>query len=219
MLTNFYRTIGIDSPINRKEEAIKKIFSAIKSWKLPMGDYLEFGVFQGRAFVGAYRYSKKMKFTSMKFYAFDSFEGLPEVVGKDAEYNHFYAGQYSCSCEKFVKILKRNKVDMNRVTIMPGFFDKVLTADLKKKLKIERVSVVWIDCDLYESTVPVLNFITEYLSTGTFIVFDDWFSFGADPYAGEIKAVREWLEKNKNITLAHYKDYGGAGRIFLVQRW
>lgn len=101
---------------------------------------------------------------------------------------------------------------------MPGFYDKVLTDELKKRLPIKRAAIVWIDCDLYNSTVPVLDFVTHYLTTGSFLVFDDWFSFGANPEAGEMRATNEWLARNPNITLVEYHKFHTAGILFIVQK-
>ena len=38
-----------------------------------------------------------------------------------------------------------------------------------------------------------------------------------DPKKGELAATREWLSKNKEIKLIHYKDFGFSGRSFIVQ--
>lgn len=94
-----------------------------------------------------------------------------------------------------------------------------MNEDLRKDLNIKRVAIAWIDCDIYESTVPVLKFLTPLIDTGTFMAFDDWHSFAGDPHAGQIRATREWLEENKDITLEYYRDFGPSGRIFLVQKW
>lgn len=213
----FRRAIGFQK-INKKQKAISIVFQAMKSWRIANGDYLEFGVYEGRAFIEAYDAAKKMDFNDMRFFAFDSFEGLPAPTEDELKFDHFYEGDYKCSESNFLKNLNEHKVDLNRVVTVPGFFNKSLTPSLKTKYNIKKASVVWVDCDLYESTVPVLNFITDIIDTGTLIVFDDWFSFAGDLYSGEIRAVNEWLDKNSNIRLEHYKDFGTSGRIFLVQK-
>lgn len=204
-----------------KWQILNKIMRSLRSWKLPPGDYLEFGVYRGLSFLHAYELAKKNQLDFMRFYAFDSFEGLPaDIDAAEKKYNHFYEGQYACSEEEFRGILAKAGVDLNwgRVTIVPGFYDQILTDELKKRLPIKRASVVWIDCDLYESTVPVLDFVTDYITTGSFLVFDDWFSFGADPSAGEMRATNEWLAQNSNITLVEYHKFHTGGISFLVQK-
>ena len=81
----------------------------------------------------------------------------------------------------------------------------------------KRIAMTWIDCDLYESTVPVLDFITPYLAVGTVIVFDDWRCFRNHPDFGEQRACREWLESNKQIQLAELFAYGCCGMVFTVR--
>jgi hypothetical protein len=49
------------------------------------GDYLEFGVFRGHTFAGAFHSAKRYGLDSIHFYAFDSFCGLPPSSGVDAE--------------------------------------------------------------------------------------------------------------------------------------
>ena len=49
------------------------------------GDYLEFGVWKGRSFARAYNIwkhllNKNSNLKDMRFYAFDSFEGLPIIL-------------------------------------------------------------------------------------------------------------------------------------------
>jgi len=202
-----------------KGEIIEKMMRSLRSWRLPAGDYLEFGLHRGLSFLHAVRYARRYELESMRFYGFDSFEGLPDAINEaEGKYDHFHEGQYACSESEFRSILEEAKVDTSRITLVPGFYDQVLTSELKQKLSIERAAVVWIDCDLYESTVPVLEFITDCVTTGTFLAFDDWFSFGADPNAGEMRAVEEWLNRHPEINLVEYHKFHTAGISFLVQR-
>lgn len=87
--------------INKKQQAMSMMFPALKSWKKTDGDYLEFGVYRGRAFKAAYDEAIRHKYEEMRFFAFDSFEGLPEVKGEDEKHKHFYKGQYACSESEF----------------------------------------------------------------------------------------------------------------------
>lgn len=214
-------TDGLPEEVLRdpKWQILNMIMRSNRSWELPPGDYLEFGVYRGLSFMHAYELAQRYELGSMDFYAFDSFQGLPADIGaSEKKYDHFFEGQFSCSEDEFRHILEGAGVDLGRVTLVPGFYDRVLTGALKERLPIKRAAVVWIDCDLYASTVPVLDFVTDYLGTGSFIVFDDWFSFGADPSAGEMRATIEWQRRNPNITLVEYHKFHSAGISFLVQR-
>ena len=75
-----------------------------------------------------------------------------------------------------------------------------------------------IDCDLYESTVPVLDFITDIVGQGTIIIFDDWYRFKGSTEHGEQRACKEWLERNPHITLTQYWQQGPQSVAFLVNK-
>ena len=202
-----------------KWQILNMIMRSIRSWELPVGDYLEFGVYRGLSFMHAFELAERYDLGFMNFFGFDSFQGLPaDIDATEKKYDHFFEGQFACSEPEFRAILGQGGVDLGRVTLVPGFYDRVLTETLKERLPIKRAAVVWIDCDLYASTVPVLDFVTDYLTTGSFLVFDDWFSFGADPGAGEMRATIEWLERHPDITLVEYQKFHSAGISFLVQR-
>ncbi|EKE14098.1 MAG: methyltransferase [uncultured bacterium] len=200
-------------------EKILKISMQFASASKLEGDYLEFGVFEGYTFVSAYHFAQKQRLKSMKFYAFDSFGGLPEIKGIDDEgFQHFDKGQWSCDEDKFKKIISKKRVDLNKTEIVPGWFDKVLNEETKKRLPLKKAAVIWIDCDLYESTVPVLNFITDYVQNGTILIFDDFFCFRGDPNRGEQKALREWLERNPSIKATEFYKFAWHGNSFIIHR-
>jgi O-methyltransferase len=88
--------------------------------------------------------------------------------------------------------------------------------DRRADYAIERIAVAWIDCDLYESTVPVLKFITPHLCVGSVIVFDDWRCYRNHPDFGEQRACREWLEANPGIKLRELLSFGWNGIAFTI---
>jgi hypothetical protein len=73
-----------------------------------------------------------------------------------------------------------------------------------------------VDCDFYESTVPVLNFLTSKLSVGSVIMFDDWRCYRNLPDFGQQRACREWLEANPQIKLNELLSVGWHGIAFTV---
>lgn len=187
------------------------------------GDYLEFGVWKGRSFTQAYHiwdYVRKngKSLAPMQFYAFDSFEGLPEIKGIDLSTDEFKAGEYACSEEEFKARIKSAGVDLGRVATVKGWYDQVLNDDTKKKLSLKTAAVVLIDVDLYESAVSVLDFLTDYVVDGTVLMFDDWFCFRGSAERGEQKAFREWLLKNPNITASEYHRYNWKSNSFILHK-
>jgi hypothetical protein len=177
------------------------------------GDFAEFGVFKGHTSIEAWKAARRHDLRDMDFWLFDSFEGLPPVGGDDAG-GPFETGEFSFDQKSFEHNLRKNNVDLGRVHIVPGFFDR----SLNEVQTDGSFSVVWIDCDLYESTVPVLKWLTDKLVDGAVICFDDWFTFSGRPDKGEQKAVSEWLAANPAISLMPYRDFHWAGKSFLFHR-
>lgn len=207
-----YQTRVADGFIYENGNMINMAFGYCANNKI-RGDYAEFGVFKGHTTIEAWKASQRHGLKDMNFWLFDSFEGLPEVGGDDTG-GPFETGEFSFARKGFESNLRRARLDLERVTIIPGFFDKTLS-----ELKTDRIfSVVWIDCDLYESTVPVLEWLTDKLADGAVICFDDWFTFSGRADKGEQKATAEWLAKNPGISLMPYRDFHWAGKSFLFHK-
>ncbi len=181
------------------------------------GHYLEFGVLEGGTFARAWRASVHNRLSDMRFFAYDSFAGLPELSAVDAG-GEFEEGQLAVSRRVFEEELERAGVDRSRVTIIEGFFDSSLDRATQPAMGLDTAAVVWIDCDLYVSTVPVLEYITDLLVDGSVLVFDDWYCYHARPDRGEQRACSEWLGRNPDISLVPYRDFHWAGKSFIVNR-
>ena len=228
-----WRIIGPASAQNADyvgEHGCIRCASSFLAWNQIDGDYLEFGVYRGKSFAAAHKAIWHSRITARnfigtqeatdwfdqrpRFIAFDSFEGLP---GGDAERHADYVeGAYGCSEEDFLANIKTNGVNLDDVVTVPGFYDKSLTPDTKIRLGLKKASLVVIDCDLYESTVPVLDFITDLVDQGSIIVFDDWYRYKGSPEKGEQRACREWLAKNPHLELIQYWQQGPQAVAFLV---
>lgn len=181
------------------------------------GDYCEFGVAEGHSFINAFALMAQQS-TVMRFHAFDSFEGLPPPRGPDAQDSYtgsFHEGQFACSLEAFTQRLRSLDLPADRIALYKGWFDHTLGPD-QPAAAIREVAVAWIDCDLYESTVPVLNFLTPRLRPGSVMVFDDWGCYRNLPDSGEQRACREWLTANPQLRLNPLLSYGWTGRVFTV---
>lgn len=182
------------------------------------GDYLEFGVYLGKTFGYTYRTMQSL-FPKMRFIALDSFEGLPEPKGIDKVDDYtsgFYAGQFACDIVDFERNLKLAGADMSRISMIKGWFDETLKPGSEKTGDVSKVAAAWIDCDLYESTVPVLDFLVGRLSVGSVILFDDWRCYRNLADFGQQRACREWLERNPQIKLNTFVDFGFHGQAFTV---
>jgi hypothetical protein len=203
---------------NRRFYAVEQVAEYLIGAQVP-GDYLEFGVYKGSTFAHAYKLMGNL-FPHMRFVACDSFEGLPAPRGIDAAggyTSHFHERQFACSKDEFLENQRRQGVDLARVITIEGWFEQTLTDSVRSAHRLDRLAFAWIDCDLYESTVPVLKFITPMLSVGAVVLFDDWRCYRNLPEFGQQRAVREWLEANPSIQLAELMPFGWNGQVFTVR--
>jgi hypothetical protein len=71
--------------------------------------------------------------------------------------------------------------------------------------------------DLYKPTKSALDWISDCLQNGTFLVFDEYFAFLGDKEKGESRALKEFLEENPKIHVRQISTYGAGGAVFVVQ--
>jgi len=177
------------------------------------GDYFEFGVWRGNSFCFAHRLKKKLGL-NMKMWAFDSFEGLPPT--DEEKYNTFKQGEYACSEPDFRNILRQHGIRNDEYQIVKGYYQDSLNQDQHQRMRGSHASIVYVDCDLYVSTKPVLDFLPPYLMDGTVICFDDYYCFRGSPEEGQQRAIREFLAENPCIHFTPYLDFAPVGKSFLV---
>ncbi len=182
------------------------------------GDYCEFGVYTGRSFVQAYQAITQTS-KETKFFAFDSFEGLPQPKDKDSVYLQFSKGGFAATQKEFVENLGKHDVLMSSVKIVPGWFSEVLSASLAEEIALSQVAIALIDCDFYNSTVPVLEFLTNLLVDGSIIIFDDWYVFRGHPDLGPQSAFQEWQIKNPDFRISSFPTISNSlQRAFIIHK-
>lgn len=141
--------------------------------KIPNALLLQFGVYLARTM------NFMARRTDERIFGFDSFEGLPESWG----FNRLSAGAF--------KIQELPKVRPN-VTLIKGYFSETLRPFLEAEKR--PISFLHMDCDLYSSTVTVLEECRPYLAPGCIIVFDEYFNY-PDWKNGEYRAFAEFCDK------------------------
>lgn len=160
-----------------------------------LGDYYEFGIFRGSTLYNAYDEATRLGNTSMHFWGFDSFQGLPEVKGIDSNRDIFHRGDYECTLENVIIHLTDCGVDWSRIDLISGWFEESLKSGPTDRMR--KAAVILVDCDLYVSTVPVLDFILPLLQTGTVLIFDEYGNLGEN--SGEALAHLEFSERYPEI--------------------
>jgi hypothetical protein len=205
-----------------------------------VGDYLEFGVFAGRSLCQAFN-SFERAFTErseindfdmdeeesakllrlwkqMRFFGFDSFQGLPTVTGLDQNGECFGEGHYRSSKGDVLENLKKSSVPLERVILVEGWYDQTLTRETSLAHNIQTAAVIHVDCDLYESAKPVMNFIKPFLTDGTVIIFDDWYCFRGNPELGEQRAFREFKDSLPDWLFTEYQKEGPFRISFIANK-
>ena len=189
---------------------------------VPLGDYLEFGVYHGTSLSSMYDAIRELGVDSVRLFGFDSFQGLPSIAA-DEDDGLWAPGQYRSSMELTRTNLSRWGVPEGSATLIPGWFDDTLVPETRLQHGIHRVSVVMVDCDLYSSTKTALAFCEPLVRDTAVFVFDDWHADGlADRNMGEGAAFREFLREHPHFTAEelaglNYKDKADP-MIFLVTR-
>lgn len=176
------------------------------------GIYAEFGSHECNTFrmalrtLGLPRKPNKIS----KFYAFDSFQGMPEPIGIDKQ-KIWYRSMNFTTKKDFLKIVKK---DAHRVVAVEGFFEDTLRN--YKFENNEKIALAYIDCDYYSSTTECLNFIKDKLQHGSLIAFDDWDCYYSDPKRGQ-KLAYEYFKKEieNEYSLEFLCDISSGGRCFV----
>ena len=208
---------GFQSASDGGPRAVAKAMDMLAS-DGPTGDYYEFGLYRGYTFWTAQKSADQRSLEGMRFFGFDSFCGLPEVEGSDRQAAIFIPGDYSCSVDEVRGFLTDHEFDWSRAALVEGFYDVSLTDEVKDLHKMGPAATVMIDCDLYQSTVPVLHFIEDLMQDGTILLFDDWHCFGGDESRGELRAFAEFLNARPQWRADFVDDYPTYGRVYVMHR-
>jgi len=182
-----------------------------------MGDYYEFGVFRGYLLWHAQKTLEQERLPDVRYWGFDSFQGLPPITDIDREAGLFHEGQFACTLATVKRHLSEHGADLGKVKLIKGFFADALTSELRASEAMRHIGVAVIDCDLYASTVDVLRWLPSLLADGAVLVFDDWYAFGRDDL-GQPRAFEEFLERHPGWRAHHLFDFPDHGRVFQMAR-
>jgi hypothetical protein len=186
-----------------------------------IGDYLEFGVFNGNSIGSMFLAREAAGLHSMKLFGFDAFEGLP--AGSEHEDGGVWkTGFYACSFEKMRQCLSRRNIDSDDITWVRGWYKDTLNEETGKRLQLRKIALTLIDCDTYSSSKDALDFIAPFIVEPMIICLDDWKLNDLDiKNLGEYKSFNEFLDCNRHLTVKEIKSYNRKSKSFLVQpkRW
>jgi len=189
------------------------------------GDFVECGVWKGGAVGMMALANLKHGSYQRKLHLFDSFddicEPIPEIDGnqalKDIEQlmgssNNSYSGQvqpitgiYNSKgghgtieeCRSL--LVDKIGYDPNKIQYYKGWFQKTMEI---YSLRIEKISILRLDADWYESTKICLEHLYEKVVPGGFVIIDDY-----GRYDGCRLAVDEYISKHNIQKYLNYSDF------------
>jgi O-methyltransferase len=155
------------------------------------GDFIETGVWRGGASIFARAALEAYGDQERKVWLADSFRGLPKPdpsYPADAGINLHRFNELAVSVDEVRTNFERYGLLDDRIVFLEGWFKDSLPAIDPK----QRFSVARLDGDLYESTMQSLEHLYPKLSSGGFVLVDD---YGDVPACA--KAVDEFREANE----------------------
>ncbi len=176
------------------------------------GDIVECGVFRGGNLILMNEIKNRLNLKK-KIYAFDTFEGMSEPTIHDKDLKDVPADQ------TFNKYKQKNEKwcygSIDEVQKNINLFDKnyksnfvFIKGKVENTLKNienlpEKISLLRLDTDFYESTKIELEVLYPRLSKGGILIIDDY-----GHWKGSQKAVDEYFDLKNNFQFLHRIDYG-----------
>jgi hypothetical protein len=158
---------------------------------LSRGTVLEFGVATGRTLNQFARW-----LPNKPIHGFDGFVGLPEDWT-----SRMRKGFFARSTLPRVR---------HNCQLWVGWFDQTLPK-FKEQIQLTRpIALLHVDCDLYSSTVTILNSLKDNIVPGTVIIFDEYIN-----YPGwQLDEFKAWQEHCKKYGV----EYEYIGRVSKHQK-
>ncbi|WP_211348721.1 TylF/MycF family methyltransferase [Nocardioides litoris] len=136
------------------------------------GDFVETGAWRGGTCIYARAVLAAHGVTDRDVWVADSFEGLPAPDGRfaaDAGDQHHVEPDLAVSVEQVQDNFRRYDLLDDHVRFLVGWF-----ADTLPTAPIEQVAVLRLDGDMYSSTIDGLEPLYDKVSTGGYVVVDDY---------------------------------------------
>jgi len=136
------------------------------------GDFIETGVWRGGLPIFMRGFLLAHGDTERQVWVADSFEGLPKPSGRyaaDAGDKLWQSESLAVSLEEVKGNFAKYGLLDERVTFLKGFF-----SDTIPHAPIDRLALLRLDGDMYESTIVVLEHLYPRLSPGGYVIIDDY---------------------------------------------
>jgi O-methyltransferase len=191
------REQGLDWPLfgmtmvgARRLENVQSCVETALAENVP-GDFVETGVWRGGTCILAKALFREHGATGRSIWCCDSFQGMPVPSDRDkaiSDASDFSDREYLAVSEKQVaaNFQKFGLLDEN-VHFVKGWFNESLPT-----APIDKISVLRLDGDLYDSTMDALVNLYHKVSARGFVIVDDYYS-----WAGCRKAIDEFRSEHR----------------------
>jgi O-methyltransferase len=167
------------------------------------GDFLEAGVWKGGASIWMRAILKNYGINNRNVWLADSFKGLPQPkpeYPEDKDDTHYQFEQLAISLGQVKNNFQTFNLLDDQVKFIEGWFHETLFT-----APVDKISLLRLDGDMYESTYVSLEALYHKVSIGGFVIIDDY---------GYIescrKAVHDFLDKNSIKPILNKIDWTGV---------
>lgn len=154
-----------------------ELMKYVHTYNIP-GDFIETGVWRGGLTILMRAFLKAYGDTTRKVWVADSFAGLPPpnaaLYPADQGIDLTHIPWLAVPLEQVKKNFERYGLLDDQVRFLKGWFSQTLPG-----APIQRLAIMRLDGDLYESTMDALVNLYPKLSIGGFVIIDDYGAVGA----------------------------------------
>ena len=211
----------VDGNLLSRVNLLRFVRAFLGASDIPQGYVMEFGVLNGTSIVELWGVLRGFV---THLYGFDSFEGLPALSQQDETgldfMPSFHEGNFSslgCDATRdWIKAATTGITDRN-LTLCPGIYSESLPIFDKAQLADKGPCILaHVDCDLYSSSKDVFQFLDDVVTTGTWLLLDDYWCYRGSPHHGQRLAFEEWIRESSRVGATEYASYNGFSRAFIV---
>jgi len=204
------REIGMDWPSRAHsmigEKRMRQLQDAAESVIAEgiAGDFIETGVWRGGACILLRAVLEAYEVRDRRVFVADSFAGLPPPdparypADAGAAFHEYDA--LAVSAAEVRRNFERYGLLDDRVRFLPGWFHETLPT-----APIERLALIRLDGDMYESTQSAIRALYPKLSPGGYCIVDDYYS-----HSGARQACTEYRDQHNIVSPIHQIDWSGA---------
>lgn len=179
------------------------------------GDYVEFGSAGATSIGLAYDVVHRTP-VERHLWAMDSFTGLPEAETALDLHPAFAPGYASGGTEQFLSQCDGHGIPRAAYSVVEGFYERSLP-ELGDGPPND-IALAYIDCNMYSSTITVLEFLAPRLKHGMIVAFDDYYCWSPTEVSGERAALDELLADHPEWNFLRFKDPTWGGASFVVEQ-